>query len=257
MSAVRIANGDVTPRGNQVSSKSEVVGFQTSVTPGSSSKPIRPKNVPPRSLHWPIRQVRPYRRTDVPATSELSRSPMGSGVLVARTTANATGPFRPSSPLGEVIDMSRQNRTFSACRTEDRGQREVSIDCVTAARQVLRVQTSASLGTRLTSHRQHTRPSASNDYYVESQIAGGLRGIREQPSLCGASKPMLFLRADHFEGIAEAIAALRLDLAEDDGAAATDHEVELVPARPDIRRQDPVAAQPVMPQRPALGLRAD
>jgi hypothetical protein len=67
-----------------------------------------------------------------------------------------------------------------------------------------------------------------------------------------AGEPALLLGADHLEGVAVALAALALDLDEDESPAAADDEVELVPARPDVRCQDAVPAQPVVPERAQL-----
>jgi hypothetical protein len=78
-------------------------------------------------------------------------------------------------------------------------------------------------------------------------------GVRAEPGLRGTANASLLLRANHLERIAEAAVLLRLHLAEDELTAPADHEVELVTADPRVRRQDPVAAQAVVPQSAALG----
>lgn len=77
--------------------------------------------------------------------------------------------------------------------------------------------------------------------------------VRGEPGLCGTANTSLLLGANHLERIAEAVVLLRLYLAEDELTASADHEVELVTADPCVRRQDPVAAQAVVPQGAALG----
>jgi hypothetical protein len=51
---------------------------------------------------------------------------------------------------------------------------------------------------------------------------------------------------DHLEWIAEPGPGFALDLAEDEPTAAPDDQIELVPAAPDIRAKDAVAAQAVV-----------
>src|SRR5581483_1888611 len=82
-----------------------------------------------------------------------------------------------------------------------------------------------------------------------------LRMLR-QPGLSGTAEAPLLLRADHLERVAEALADLLLDLAEDQVPAPAGDDVELVPAGPGVPPQDPVAADPVVPGGAPLGLRA-
>jgi uncharacterized heparinase superfamily protein len=77
--------------------------------------------------------------------------------------------------------------------------------------------------------------------------------VGREPGLGGAADPPDLLRADHRDRLAEARAGLRLDLAEDEAAAASRDQVELVASRPDVRAQDPVAAERVVDGRAPLG----
>ena len=72
------------------------------------------------------------------------------------------------------------------------------------------------------------------------------RRVPGQPRLRGEPQPPQFLLVDHLERVAEPIAGLPLDLAEDEPTAAPDDQIELVPAGPDIRAEDAVAAQAVV-----------
>ena len=81
--------------------------------------------------------------------------------------------------------------------------------------------------------------------------------VRGEPRLGRLPQAAHLLRRDHLERIAPLRAAFRLHLAEDDRPAAAQHEVELVAADPDVRRQHAVAAEPVVPQRAPLGARPD
>jgi hypothetical protein len=73
-----------------------------------------------------------------------------------------------------------------------------------------------------------------------------------KPGLGGAPQPPPLLRRDHLERMAERVAALALDLAEDEPAPAPDDQVELVPAGPDVRAENPVPAQAVVERGTAL-----
>ena len=81
--------------------------------------------------------------------------------------------------------------------------------------------------------------------------------MRDQPDLGGSRYPPHLLARDHLERVATLRPALRLHLAEDDCSAAADDEIELVAACPGVRGEDPVAAQPVVPERPPLSTVAD
>ena len=78
--------------------------------------------------------------------------------------------------------------------------------------------------------------------------------IAREPGRRRAAQAPLLLLGDHLLRVAEARAALLLHLAEDEVAAAADDEVELVAARPGVHVEDPVAAEPVVESRAALGL---
>jgi hypothetical protein len=73
-----------------------------------------------------------------------------------------------------------------------------------------------------------------------------------EPGLCGAADAALFLGPDHLGRVAVARAVLLLHLAEDEPAAAPGDDVYLVAARPRVRREDPIAAQAVVPGRAPL-----
>src|SRR5687768_14354122 len=91
------------------------------------------------------------------------------------------------------------------------------------------------------------------DADVEAQLAASVLRMLRKPGLGGPAQPALFLRPDHLQRIAPALAALRLHFAEHDCPAAAQDEVELVTAGPGVRGEDPVAAEPVAPTHPALG----
>src|SRR5438034_8051665 len=76
--------------------------------------------------------------------------------------------------------------------------------------------------------------------------------MRGEVRMPRAGEPALLLGANHLEGVAVALTALALDLDEHESPATADDEVELVPARPDVRCQDAVPAQPVVPERAKL-----
>ena len=61
-----------------------------------------------------------------------------------------------------------------------------------------------------------------------------------EPRLRGAPNAALLLRPDHLERIAEALAGLRLHLAEDQPLSAANDEVELIAPPAGVRGQDPV-----------------
>src|SRR5207247_6104937 len=81
---------------------------------------------------------------------------------------------------------------------------------------------------------------------------GGL-GRGRQPRVTGLPEPAQLLPRDHLQRIAEPGTVLRLHLAEDEPPAAAQHQIELVAARPDVRAEDAVAAQPVVEPGPPLG----
>src|SRR5262245_59202510 len=89
--------------------------------------------------------------------------------------------------------------------------------------------------------------------HVESICEPGQLGMCCQVRARRPLEPALLLGAHHLQRIAEALPALALDLHEHDPPAAPGYEVELVPSRPDVRAQDAVAAQPVVPARTELG----
>jgi len=66
-------------------------------------------------------------------------------------------------------------------------------------------------------------------------------------------EPLRGIKTPEPEEVAEAIVDLVLDLAKDDRAPAPRDDVQLVPARPGVRVEDPIAAQAVVPGGAALG----
>src|SRR5688500_2789939 len=84
---------------------------------------------------------------------------------------------------------------------------------------------------------------------LEPVVQAGRARIADEPRLRRAPHPPQLLRADHLERVAEAVAALPLHLAEDEPSAAAGDQVELVASGPDVRPEDAVAAQPIVPGR--------
>jgi len=91
------------------------------------------------------------------------------------------------------------------------------------------------------------------DDHVEACIELSAVGPRREPRIRCTPQAAHLLRRHHLERVAEAGAALGLDLAEDERAASARDDVELVAADPDVRGEDAVAAQSVPPRRTALG----
>ena len=81
--------------------------------------------------------------------------------------------------------------------------------------------------------------------------------MSREPALCGAPEATALLGGDHLERMPEGVRLLPLDLAEDEPAAAADDQVELVPARPDVLAEDPVAPQAIVERGTALEPVAD
>jgi hypothetical protein len=73
-----------------------------------------------------------------------------------------------------------------------------------------------------------------------------------EPGLSGPSEPAALLRRHHLERVAEIRRRLAFHLAEDNSTAAPDDEVELVAARPDVRAENAITAQPVVTSGAAL-----
>src|SRR5205823_8453183 len=89
--------------------------------------------------------------------------------------------------------------------------------------------------------------------HLEAQIQPRELGAGREPHLRCLAQPALLLLRDHLERIAVSVAALRLHLDERELPSAAHDEVELVPADPNVRLQDPVSPQAVVPPRAALG----
>jgi hypothetical protein len=67
------------------------------------------------------------------------------------------------------------------------------------------------------------------------------------------AKPLLLIRADHFERMAVVQARAHLHLAKDEARAAADDKVDLASSDPHVRAQNPVAANAVVEAGAALG----
>src|SRR5215212_8668683 len=87
--------------------------------------------------------------------------------------------------------------------------------------------------------------AASGRDHVEPRLQ--LRQLRMsgEPGLGRPAQAALLLLGHHLEGIAVALARLGLHFAEDELTATAEYQVKLVAADPDVRTQDPVAAQAV------------
>ena len=81
---------------------------------------------------------------------------------------------------------------------------------------------------------------------LEPAVERPTRRVPGEPRLRGEPQPPQLLLVDHLERVAEPVAGLALDLAEDEPPAAPDDQVELVAARPDVRAENAVAAQAVV-----------
>src|SRR5207237_2081677 len=78
--------------------------------------------------------------------------------------------------------------------------------------------------------RQPLEPPAAHRDDLERGLEAVELWVGCEPRLGGLTDPALLLGADHRERVAEAVARLRLDLAEDEAAAAANDQVELVAA---------------------------
>ncbi len=99
-------------------------------------------------------------------------------------------------------------------------------------------------------------PFASHCDDIETDIEAGEVGVRSEPRLSCPDYPPQLLLVHHLERIAVPRAALPLHLAEDKHSSTASNHIQLVATRPDIRPENPVAAQPVMPDRAPLFLAA-
>jgi hypothetical protein len=88
---------------------------------------------------------------------------------------------------------------------------------------------------------------------VEANLERRELGMRREPTFRSTAQAALLLGSDHFSRLSEAVAALLLHLTEDEPRTAPGDHVQLVAGRPGVRPEDPVAAQPVVPDSPALG----
>ena len=81
---------------------------------------------------------------------------------------------------------------------------------------------------------------------LEARLEARRLGVRGEPGLGSATDTPPLLAPDHLERVAVAAPPLPLHLAEDERPPASQHEVELVAARPGVALEDAVAAQPVV-----------
>ncbi len=95
------------------------------------------------------------------------------------------------------------------------------------------------------------RPCVDRDHLEPDPDARVLRVPRQPHPRRGAHAAAL-LGVDGTESAAEATASSLLHLHEREVAATPDDQVELVATRADVRPQDPVAAQAVVPECPPL-----
>jgi hypothetical protein len=81
---------------------------------------------------------------------------------------------------------------------------------------------------------------------LECDLEVGHLGMLGQPGLGGPPQAAPLLRTNHLQRIAETVSALGLHLAEDEPAAASKHDVELVAGGARVRRQYAVPTQAVV-----------
>src|SRR6266545_4418729 len=101
--------------------------------------------------------------------------------------------------------------------------------------------------------RHALEPAAPLGDDVEADLTAAVLRMRRQPRERGDANSPYLLRRHHLERVAVAIAALSFHLDEDNRAPAADDEVELVPADPDVRAEDAVETNAVVPKRSVLG----
>jgi hypothetical protein len=98
---------------------------------------------------------------------------------------------------------------------------------------------------------------ALNRHDLEAHVEGTELGVAREPSGGRALEPTNLLRPDGLPRMAEAGAAPRLDLADDEPLTAPSDHVELVPARACVRAQYPVAAEAVIAPDAAFRVRPE
>src|SRR5439155_8423227 len=125
--------------------------------------------------------------------------------------------------------------------------------CAGRARPVSRPRPRAGSTSGLERLLQPLETAAPEADHLEAQIQRRKLGVGREPRLGSLAQAALLLLRDHLERIAVSVAALRLHLDERELPSAAHDEIELVPADPDVRLQDAVTAQPVVPPRAALG----
>ena len=96
-------------------------------------------------------------------------------------------------------------------------------------------------------------PAGALDDDVEANPQPSAFGMEREPRLGGMPDTANLLGIHHLEGIAKTWAGLALHLAEDDRAPTPRNHVELVPARPDIRAEDPIGPKAVPARGTPLG----
>jgi hypothetical protein len=93
---------------------------------------------------------------------------------------------------------------------------------------------------------------APNADRLQLDLELGDLGMRGEPGRRGCAYPARFLRVNHLQRVTEVRAALLLHLDDDDAAAASKHEVELVPTHVCVRVEQAIPTQPVVEEGAAL-----
>src|SRR5439155_19316285 len=97
-----------------------------------------------------------------------------------------------------------------------------------------------------------TKPAAPRGDGVEAAVTAAGPGMRSEPRRSSPPHAPDLLGVDHLQRISVAVAGLALHFAERERASAPHDEVQLVAADPDVRAEDAVAAQAVVPTSPLL-----
>ena len=92
----------------------------------------------------------------------------------------------------------------------------------------------------------------SNPDCLHGELEAGSLGMRRTPRPGSRMHAACLLLVDHLERVSEGLAALLLDLDDEKRAAASKHEIELVPTRVDVRIEKPVPPQSVVSERAPL-----
>ncbi len=91
-------------------------------------------------------------------------------------------------------------------------------------------------------------PAALNARRFELEVEAGQLRVPREKAGNGATHPPRLLGVDHLERVPEFKAALLLHLHDEQPAPAAEDEVELVATDSDVRADEPIAPQAVMPE---------